>query len=541
MFTLRPTPFVYLLLLVAMGASPASSVASPGSLGSQAPALAATLVDGSPISAEAVAGKVTVLNFYATWCPGCRAETPDLVAAYRALKAPDVAFLGVDTTETTTIVKAFLSAKGVQYPTALAGPELYRAFGVVYTPTTIVVDANGIVRARWIGGITPTQLTQFITDARAGRTSVYVSPAQTEIDTLLAPQQYTLSGSDAQIQAGAQSVADAIAHVETIEKQNREAIDEEHTLHAEGALLVASATAQLGIATTEVQKHDALVSLGDGYSDQDRWADGVQAYRAALTITPDSAKLAWTLLRADYRLHDYDDQIVQAEHYIALRPADGDGWAALGQAYQRVHRFSDAAKAYEKSLALLEDTATQENTEAALADVADTAVNAANVYVSLGDTVNAQRVFTTAAAYGDKLSLDGKFATDKRNVQERTQEGLVASALSAGVQQPVVSIAPWTGPDLPGSLPSTLKYRLIVAAPADSSVSLHVQGLRPAWVASFCTNGLCAPLNVTFTSPISGVTTYEFQLVPPQNGADPGDVKVLVDGGSAVAVPAVHS
>jgi thiol-disulfide isomerase/thioredoxin len=521
-------PLPSLLLLVALGAAPASSAVSPGSLGSQAPALPATLLDGSPISAEATNGKVTVLNFWATWCSGCRAETPDLVAAYRRLEAPDVSFLGIDTTETATIVKTFLSASGVQYPTALGGPELYNAFGVVYTPTTLVVDATGIVRARWVGGITPAQLAQFVADARAGRTSTYFSPAQSAIDALLTPRRVR-----------AQSVTAAIAQAESIAAHNKNHIDVERTQHAEGDLLVASATAGLGAAKTLAQKHDALVTLANGYGDQDRWSDAVRAYREALALTPGSATLVWTLLRADYRFHDYGDQIVQSQRYITLRPDDGDGWASLGQGYQRVRRFTDSARAYEKSLALLQDSAAKQGTQEAIADVADTAVNAANVYVSLGDTVNAQRVFAVANVFGNKLTADGAFAYDKRKVTERTQEGLVAVALSAGDREPVVSIAPWSGPDLPGSVVSTLKYRLIVAAPADSTVSLHARGLRPAWVASFCADGLCAPANVTFTAPSSGVKTYEFQLVPPQEGADPGPISVLVDGGGAVAVPVV--
>jgi thiol-disulfide isomerase/thioredoxin/cytochrome c-type biogenesis protein CcmH/NrfG len=501
------------------------------------PALPATLVDGSPISTEASNGKVTVLNFWATWCPGCRAETPDLVAADRKLEAPDVCFLGIVTTQTATIVET----SGVQYPTALGGPELYNAFGVVYTPTTLVIDAKGIVRARWVGGITPEQLAQFVADARAGHTSTYVSQAQSTIDALLAPQRYQLGGTETQIQLGAQSVTAAIAQVESIAQQNKNHIDAERTQRAEGSLLIATATAQLGVATSGTQKQEALVTLASGYGDQDRWSDAVRTYREALTFAPESASIVWALLRADYRLHDYSDQTVQSQRYIALRPSDGDGWSSLALGYQRLRRFHDSAIAYEKSLALLEDAAAKQSTEKAIADVADTAVNAANVYVSLGDSANAQRVFAVANAFGNKLAAGGAFANDKRNVNERTQEGLVAVALSAGSREPIISIARWNGPDLPGSLTSTLKYRLIVAAPADSTVSLHARGLRPAWIASFCADGLCAPSNVTFTAPSSGVKTYEFQLVPPQDGADPGTVSVLVDGGSAVAVPLPHS
>ncbi len=61
-------------------------------------------------------------------------------------------------------------------------------------------------------------------------------------------------------------------------------------------------------------------------------------------------------------------------------------------------------------------------------------------------------------------------------------------------------MAPWSGPDLPGSVASTLKYRLIVAAAGDATVSLHAAGLAHDWVASFCADGLCSPQQVSFKS-----------------------------------------
>jgi zinc protease len=515
----------------------AAPLAAGAPLGSRAPELVGTSLDGSPLSAEATSGKITVLNFWATWCPPCRAETPDLVTAYKALKRTDVTFLGLDTTETGPIVKTFLSAKGVPYPTALAGPDLYNAFGIAYIPTTIVIDANGIVRARWIGGVKPAQLAKYVADARAGRSSVYVTPAQAKIDALLAPQRYRLDGTAAQRQAAVKAVEDAIARAESIAEKNESSVDYERTQHAEGRLLVAAASAARATAKTSGQKGAALVLLARGYGAQNRWADAAQAYREALAITPDAPKLVAALSRAYYRLHDYDGMIAQALRRTELQPAEGDAWSSLGLAYQRAHRYSDAAKAYETSLPLLEAAAAKDRTQDAYADVADTSLDAANVYVSLSDVANTQRFFAKANAFAARLKPVGEYGTLKRNVKERTQEGLVAVSLAGGGGTPVVSIAPWSGPDLPGSLPSTLKYRLIVAAPADSKVTLHARGLRPEWIASFCADGLCSPQGVTFTSPSSGVKTYEFQLVPPHDGARPGNVDVLIEGGSAVPVP----
>jgi tetratricopeptide (TPR) repeat protein len=278
-----------------------------------------------------------------------------------------------------------------------------------------------------------------------------------------------------------------------------------------------------------------LIARGDG--DLGRFDRAVLAYRAAIAIAPTNADLVAALGRAYYRLHDYQRGLAQAQRYIALKPNDGDGWSDLGLEYQRIGNFHAAVAPYEKSLALLRADAAKTPTQDAIADVADTSLDLADVYVSLGDAAGAKRTFAQANAYGDRLAVNGEYQRLKRNVKERTQEGMIAVALADGSGKPVVSIAPWTGPDLPGSVASTLKYRLIVAAKANTAVTLRATGLRPQWVASFCTDGLCSPQQVSYASPASGVKTYEFQLIPPESGAKPGRVAIEVAGGTSVSVP----
>jgi len=515
----------------------ATSGAGPAAIGASAPALPATTLDGLPIAREAVPGKVTVLNFWATWCPPCRAETPDYAAAYGQLRAKDVAFLGIDTTETAPIVKTFVSAKGIPYPIALAGPDLYNAYGISYIPTTIVLDANGIVRARWIGGVTPAQLAQYVADARAGKSSTYVSPTQREIDADLAPQTYHLGGSESARVAAEAAEKAAVAKANALEDAHLHDVDFERTSREEGELVLALGRAERDAAHAPAEHLEALRTLASGYGDLNDWTDAASTDTDALALAPNDPELVDALSHAYYRLHDYDAMIAQAERYTQLAPSDGDGWSTLGLAYQRARKYDEAAKAYATSLTLLESVATKATDEDPIVDVADTALDAANVYVSLGDAANAKRVFDVANAYTDRLQPHGKNAEFVNNVRERTQEGLVAVTLAGGTHVPVASITPWTGADLPGSLASTLKYRLIVAGPPDASVTLRVRGLAEAWVASFCADGLCSPQTVTFTVPTAGVKTYEFQLVPPHAGANPGNVAVSVDGGAVVPVP----
>ena len=530
--------FALIAVLAALGVAPAA----PGSatVGTVAPQLKGTTLEGKPFAANPGIGKVTVLNFWATWCPPCRAETPDMIAAYAKLHAKDVAFLGIDTTETAPIVKTFLSAKGVPYPTALAGPDIYNGFGIAYIPTTIVLDAKGIVRARWVGEMSPAKLAGYIAAARAGRNVTFSSPQQTQIDALLAPAQYTFSGTPADRAAAVAAMTKAIAAADAIENKDDSVVDDERTQHMEGALRIAAGTALRDAATTDADKAAGLALLAHGLGDQNDWATAAQTLRDALALAPDDAAIVASLSRAYYRLHDYDGMIAQAKRYTDLKPADGDGWSDLGLAYQRTRRFAEAAPVYEKSLDLLRAANAAAPSQDGIADVADTSLDLANVYVSLGDAAKTRSTFAQANAYGDQLTVNGRYKNLKRNVKERTQEGLIAVALAGHHGKPVLSVAPWSGPDLPGSLASTLKYRLIVASASDAAVTLRAGGLARDWVASFCADGLCSPQTVSFKTPESGVKTYEFQLVPPAPGAKPGTVTISAAGGSTVTVPVAH-
>ena len=533
----RMRALALLALIAALGAAPNSGSAP---VGSAAPPIRGTTLAGTPFAPEAASGQVTVLNFWATWCPPCRAETPDMNAAYRKLHAPDVRFLGIDTTESAPIVKTFISAKGVPYPSVLAGPEVYNGFGIAYIPTTIVLDAHGIVRARWVGGIEPAQLAGYIAAARAGRDAVFVSPVQTAIDRLLDPAHYDFSGPPDRRSAALAAMQRAFARADLSEDRNQAAVDDERTQREEGTLRIAAGTALRDAAKTPAARAAGLALIGQGQGDHNRWADAAQTDRAALALVPNDASLVAALSRAYYRLHDYADMIAQAKRYTAIKPDDGDGWSDLGLAYQRTRQFAAAVPAYERSLALLRASAAQAPTQDAIADVADTSLDLADVYVSLGNAVGTRSTFAQANAYGDRLDPKGRYVNLKRNVKERTQEGLVAVALAGGNGKPLLSVAPWSGPDLPGSLASTLKYRLIVASAGDAAVTLHAAGLARDWVASFCADGLCSPQQVSFHAPPSGVKTYEFQLVPPAPGARPGTVTISAAGGNTVTVPATH-
>jgi len=516
--------------------------ASGAPLGSRAPAIVARSLQGHSVTSQSFAGKVLVLNFWATWCPPCRNETADLVNAYKRLHAHDVVFLGIDTTETAPVVRTFLSARGVPYETALAGPDAYNHYGIAFIPTTVVVDAKGVVRARWTGGITPDQLAQFVAGARDGRSVVFVSAEQKKIDAMLDPAQFAFNGDVATTRAAIASAQKRIDEVDqyaaSLPSDGPLRYDDERTTREQGTLLESAGNALRGIASSDADRLEADSLLATAYANLNRFAEAAGIYRDALALHPHDPKLTFGLSRAYYRLHDYPQMAQTALDYIALQPDDPDGYDELGLAYQRSRRFADAVTPYEKCVSLLiarTDAATPDKRGDAAAIVADESLDLGDVYVSLGDSANAKRTFERAQHYAAMISPKSQYAALRQRVPDRVAEGLAAVGMARGGAT-TLALSRWTGPDLPGSLKSTYKYRLIVAAPANKSVRLSAKGVRPGWVASFCADGLCSPRTVSFVTPASGVKTYEFQLVPPSDGAAPGKVLVLA-GGVQAEVP----
>ena len=107
-------------------------------------------LQGTTLNLAAYKGKVLVINFWATWCPPCRREIPDFIAAYKELKGEGLEILGLSVDETTgPALLEWTRKMGVNYPIALATPEITTAYEPVeFIPTTIIIDRKGMIRFR---------------------------------------------------------------------------------------------------------------------------------------------------------------------------------------------------------------------------------------------------------------------------------------------------------------------------------------------------------------------------------------------------------
>lgn len=132
-------------------------------IGNQAPQLELYDLEGELHQLTDERGKIVIVNFWATWCPPCRDEMPDLQRFYEDY-APDVAVLGVNITKAETgiqAVRSFTEQIGITFPVLLdeAGDAI-NAYRVASYPSTFVLDQEGVIREIFRGPVHYDQVQQ---------------------------------------------------------------------------------------------------------------------------------------------------------------------------------------------------------------------------------------------------------------------------------------------------------------------------------------------------------------------------------------------
>lgn len=120
-----------------------------------APALRLPALGGGEVDLESFRGRVVLLNFWATWCPPCVEEMPSLVALDRELRDDGLAVVGVSVDGDVRALRRFVEEHGVSYvvardPSGVFAEHVYRT---VEYPTSYVIDAEGVVRERYVGPV----------------------------------------------------------------------------------------------------------------------------------------------------------------------------------------------------------------------------------------------------------------------------------------------------------------------------------------------------------------------------------------------------
>ena len=135
-----------------------------------APDFTAASLTGSSISLSSYRGKTVVLNFWGSWCPPCRAESPTLAVLSQQYSSKGVAFVGDDVGDTPSNALAFTRSVGITYPSVsdpsyLIVQKFSQVAPVSDTPTTVVIDKTGHVAGMVLGEVSYGELTTLLRNA----------------------------------------------------------------------------------------------------------------------------------------------------------------------------------------------------------------------------------------------------------------------------------------------------------------------------------------------------------------------------------------
>jgi thiol-disulfide isomerase/thioredoxin len=139
-----------------------TSTSAYSQAGKAAPDFELELLDGSRVSLSNFAGHPILINFWATWCPPCREELP-LFQERLDRYSPDLVVLAINAGEEPETVSNFIRQKAFSFH-VLLDPE-WKAealYGIYAYPTTVFIDRDGLIQARYVGGMSAEILDEYL-------------------------------------------------------------------------------------------------------------------------------------------------------------------------------------------------------------------------------------------------------------------------------------------------------------------------------------------------------------------------------------------
>lgn len=122
-------------------------------VGETVPAFDTRLLDGTTLSAQALKGKAVLVVFWATWCPTCRKELPDLQALHEKHRGKGFEILALSIDADAFTVGEFWKDHDYAFPVAMRAPAHAEVFGPIKAiPALYLIDRKGVLRFTRIGG-----------------------------------------------------------------------------------------------------------------------------------------------------------------------------------------------------------------------------------------------------------------------------------------------------------------------------------------------------------------------------------------------------
>ncbi len=134
--------------------TPDTDSGSPAQVGNLAPDFTLQDVSGAAASLSSYRGKVVLLEFWASWCPPCKAALPDLIALQEKYHARGFTVIGVSLdygSDVAAKVAKFSSENNINYPLLIADDSVSRMYNVMSIPVSFLINKDGIIMEQYIG------------------------------------------------------------------------------------------------------------------------------------------------------------------------------------------------------------------------------------------------------------------------------------------------------------------------------------------------------------------------------------------------------
>lgn len=118
---------------------------------------------GKPVKLSSFNGRPVWVNFWASWCPPCKAELPDMKQRYDKYRGKGLVLLGVDLREDNATVKQFTQLNSYDWTFVIDSGDVSDRYFVTGIPTHVFVDKTGVIKSMQVGGISGDMMDQALT------------------------------------------------------------------------------------------------------------------------------------------------------------------------------------------------------------------------------------------------------------------------------------------------------------------------------------------------------------------------------------------
>lgn len=133
-----------------------------------APDFTITTFDGESATLSGLRGKVVMVDFWASWCPPCRRESPTLTYVYESFKGRGVEFIGVDVWDQEKAGREFVISNGLTYPNGIdVDGRITIDYGVTGIPEKFFIDREGRIVRKYVGPTEVEELTRILNEMLA--------------------------------------------------------------------------------------------------------------------------------------------------------------------------------------------------------------------------------------------------------------------------------------------------------------------------------------------------------------------------------------